>query len=115
MSDIGFMRTCTARPAAVCRAPAEAAELLLNSVKNKVGINVTATAVVSAMRIRTAPPFVGRSRRLALLGVGGLRPLHSRPERRAGRRRPFWLIAAGCAAGRVSALQVVLGVGPRSS
>ena len=25
--------------------------------------------------------------------------LHSRPERRAGRRRPFWLIAAGCAAG----------------
>jgi hypothetical protein len=32
----------------------------LNNVKHKVGINVTATAVVSAMRIRTAPPFVGR-------------------------------------------------------
>src|SRR5580698_6048969 len=61
---------------------------------------VTATAVASAMRIRTAPPFVGRAlARLALLGVGGLRPSHSRPERRAGRHRPFWLIAAGCAAG----------------
>jgi hypothetical protein len=36
--------------------------------------------------------------------------LHSRPERRAGRRRPFWLSAAGCAAGCVKARGVVLGV-----
>ena len=69
------------------------------------GMAMTATAVPSAMRIRTAPPFVGRaSARQALLGVGGLRPLHSRPERRAGRRRPFWLVAAGCAAGCVQPL-----------
>jgi hypothetical protein len=54
------MPTCSVRPAAVCRARAEAAGLLLNNVNNKVGINVTTTAVVSAMRIRTAPPFVGR-------------------------------------------------------
>jgi hypothetical protein len=31
----------------------------------------------------------------------GSGPLHSRPERRAGRHRPFWLFAAGCAAGCV--------------
>ena len=70
---------------------------------------MTATAVVSAMRIRTAPPFVGRALGAcqALLGVGGLRPLHSRPERRAGRRRPFWLVAAGCAAGCVKPFAVV--------
>lgn len=29
--------------------------------------------------------------------------MHTRPERRAGRRRPFWLSAAGCAAGCVKA------------
>ena len=72
---------------------------------------MTATAVASAMRIRTAPPFVGRvAARQALLGVGGLRPVHSRPERRAGRHRPFWLVAAGCAAGCVQPLRLVLGV-----
>jgi len=61
------------------------------------------------MRIRTAPPFVGRAlgARLALIGVGGLRPVHSRPERRAGRRRAFWLVAAGCAAGCVQPFGVV--------
>src|ERR1039458_10373988 len=81
---------------------AEAAGVLLNNVKRTAGMAMTATAVASAMRIRTAPPFVGRENsRLALLGVGGLRPLHSRPERRAGRRGPFWLFAAGCAAGCV--------------
>src|SRR5579871_6681293 len=48
--------------------------------------------------------------RRALLGVGGLRPLHSRPERRAGRLHPFWLVAAGCAAGCLTA-QVVLWLG----
>jgi hypothetical protein len=33
----------------------------------------------------------------------GFRPLHTRPERRAGRLRPFWHGAAGCAAGCVKA------------
>src|SRR6516165_1409278 len=111
-SDTWDMDTRVVRLAAEWRARSDAAELLLNSVKNKVGINVTATAVVSAMRIRTAPPFVGRTLRLALLGVGGLRPLHSRPERRAGRRRPFWLFAAGCAAGCVQPLRLLGSVCP---
>ena len=48
-------------------------------------------------------PSSGARWRQALLGGGGLRPLHPRPERRAGRRRPFWLGAAGCAAGCVKA------------
>ncbi len=51
-----------------------------------------------------------RKARQALLGVGGLRPLHSCPERRAGRLRPSWLFAAGCAAGVVRPG----GLGPRS-
>ena len=55
-------------------------------------------------------PSSGARWRQALLGGGGLRPLHTRPERRAGRRRPFWHIAAGCAAGCVKARGVVLGV-----
>src|SRR5271156_5818718 len=84
---------------------AQAGSLLISDVSTDgTATTMTATAVPSAMRIRTAPPFVGRAlgARQALLGVGGLRPLHSRPERRAGRHRPFWLlIAAGCAAGCV--------------
>lgn len=39
---------------------AEATGELLDNVKSNVGTAMTATAVVSAMRIRTAPPFVGR-------------------------------------------------------
>ena len=55
-------------------------------------------------------PSSGAHRRQALLGVGGLRPLHTCPERRAGRHRPFWLCAAGCAAGFGEGPGVVLGV-----
>src|SRR5580704_6053570 len=39
---------------------AEAAGVLLNNAKRTTGVTMTATAVASAMRIRTAPPFVGR-------------------------------------------------------
>ena len=86
---------------------AEAAGLALHSVRSRTGMTtMTAPAVASAMRIRTAPPFVwARVRRARLCSVkGGLRPMHSRPERRAGRRHPFWLVAAGCAAGSVQPL-----------
>ena len=48
---------------------AEAAELLLKNAKKIAGIAMTATAVPSAMRIRTAPPFVGRARRARLCSV----------------------------------------------
>ena len=46
---------------ASCRVTrAEAAGVLLNNAKSNAGKTMTATAVASAMRIRTAPPFVGR-------------------------------------------------------
>src|SRR5664279_1123728 len=48
-------------------------------------MRATGMIATSAMRVRMAPPFVGRAKRLPLLGVGGLRPLHSVPGRRAGR------------------------------
>ena len=38
----------------------------------------------------------GYQQGVSLLGVGGLRPWHSFPGRRAGRRRPSWRCAAGC-------------------
>src|SRR5665213_4416744 len=55
----------------------------------------------SAMRVRMAPPFVGRTGRLPLIGVGGQRPVHAVPGRRAGRLRSSWRYASGCAAGVV--------------
>src|SRR5260370_870835 len=61
--DIGFQLSLTARCwlTASCRVTrAEAAGLLLNNAKSNVGTTMTAAAVPSAMRIRTAPPFVGR-------------------------------------------------------
>src|ERR1700722_4851845 len=72
---------------------------------------MTAIAVASAMRIRTAPPFVGRARRARLCSVwAGSGQMHSRPERRAERRRPFWLGAAGGGGGLGTALELLLGV-----
>jgi hypothetical protein len=55
----------------------------------------------SAMRVRMAPPFVGRTKRLPLIGVGGQRPSHAVPGRRAGRLCSSWRSASGCAAGVV--------------
>src|SRR5664279_344052 len=72
-------------------------------------MRATGMIATSAMRVRMAPPFVGRAKRLPLLGVGGLRPLHTVPGRRAGRLRPSWLHAIGCAAGVSYAQDCVVG------
>jgi hypothetical protein len=48
-------------------------------------MNATVPAAMSAMRVRTAPPFVGRAKaRLPLLGVGGLRPIAFGPRTEGG-------------------------------
>ena len=80
---------------------AEASGVRPSAMRKTEVIQVTAIAVPSAMRIRTAPPFVGRRGARLCSVEGGLRPLHTRPDRRAGRHRPIWHIAAGCAAGCV--------------
>ena len=58
-ANVALPPVCVGRCAAAC---AEAGWWLMDSVKIPVVIPaMTAMAVVSAMRIRTAPPFVGRA------------------------------------------------------
>ncbi len=78
-----------ARPAAGWPPGGGAAEFKVDRT-----VRATGTIAASAMRVRTAPPFVGcADAHRPLLGVGGLRPSHSVPGRRAGRHLPSWLRA----------------------
>ena len=69
------------------------------NVRNATVMRAIGMIATSAMRVRMAPPFVGRAKRLPLIGVGGQRPSHAVPGRRAGRLRSSWRSASGCAAG----------------